>query len=100
MKARQEYINIILEHAPILKERFDISQLTIFGSVARDEHSEGSDIDIFVDMPAVYYNYAAASDYLEEILGCKVDLIRNRTNLRPSFRDQINKYGVQIIPAA
>lgn len=70
--------------------------MRLFGSVARDEHHEGSDIDIYVTMPPKFYNYIAAVQYLESILGCDVDLIQERRNLRPLFRKQINQDAITI----
>lgn len=96
MKSTQEYIDLLKAHASELQTRFGISSLRLFGSVARGEHREGSDVDVFVDMPAVMYNACAALEYLENLLQCKVDLIRNHRNLRPSFKSQIEEDGIII----
>ena len=47
MKTREEYIALITSHAEKLKKNFDITSLRLFGSVARNEHHEGSDVDIY-----------------------------------------------------
>lgn len=96
MKSRSEYIELIRSHADELQNRFGITSLRMFGSVARDEHHEGSDVDLFAVMPPKFYNYAAAADYLETILGTSVDLIRKHSNMRPFFLNQINKDGIDI----
>ncbi len=97
MKSRKEYIELIRSHASELKERYGITSLRIFGSVARDEHHEGSDVDLFVSMPPKFYNHAAAAHYLEELLGCNVDLIQDHRNIRPFFRKQIETDGIPVI---
>lgn len=97
MKTRKEYIELIKSHAGELKERFGITSLRIFGSVARDEHHEGSDVDLFVSMPPKFYNHAAAARYLEDLLGCNVDLIQDHRNMRPFFRKQIETDGILVI---
>ena len=74
--------------------------MRLFGSVAREEHHEGSDVDLFVVMPAKAYTLCAAADYLESILGVSVDLIRKHGNMRPLFLEQISKYGVDIFGEA
>ena len=94
MKTSQEYIRIIQEHQPELQQRFGITSMRIFGSVARGEQKEGSDIDLFVTMPPKMFNYIEAAQFLEQLLGCSVDLIRDHQNLRPFFRQQINKDGI------
>lgn len=100
MKTLQDYIELLKSNAEVLSQRFGISYLRIFGSVAREQHHEGSDVDIFVVMPPVFYNYCEAVDFLEELLGCKVDLVSNHKNLRPFFKQQIEKYGVDVFGAA
>ena len=100
LRTRKEYIDTLKAHAPELQSRFGISTMRLFGSVARNEHKEGSDVDLFVTMPPQFYNHIAAAQYLEELLGCSVDLIRDHSNLRPFFRAQIEQDGINIIPTA
>ena len=97
MKSRSEYIELIRSHADDLRDRFGITSLRIFGSVARDEHHEGSDVDLFAVMPPKFYNHVAAAHYLEELLGCNVDLIQEHHNMRPFFRKQIETEGIRVI---
>lgn len=97
MKTRGEYIALIQEHAEDLQKRFGITSLRLFGSVARNEHHEGSDVDIYVTMPPKFYNHVAAALYLEDLLGCSVDLVQEHRNLRPFFRKQIETDGVTVL---
>ena len=97
MKSKGEYIELLRNHASELKERFGITSLRIFGSVARDEHHEGSDVDLFAVMPPKFYNHVAAAQYLEDLLGCDVDLIQEHRHMRPFFRKQIEADGIRII---
>lgn len=100
MKSRNEYIDIIKAHADDLRCRFGITSVRLFGSVARGEQHEESDVDLFVTMPPKFYNYIAASQYLSELLGCGVDLIRDNDKIRPFFRKQIENEGVDIFTSA
>ena len=100
LRTRQEYIDIIRNHADELQTRFGISSMRMFGSVARNEHHEGSDVDLYVTMPPRFYNHIAAAQYLEDLLGCSVDLIQEHANLRPLFRKQIEQDGIDIISPA
>ena len=100
MHTKQEYIDILRTHSSELQQRFGITSMSLFGSVARNQHNENSDVDLFVDMPPKAYTICAAADYLEEILGCGVDLIRNHSNMRPLFLNQIQKHGIEIFRAA
>ena len=96
MQTRSEYIKTIREHEAELQQQFGITSMMLFGSVARNEHHEGSDVDLFVTMPSKFFNYIAAAQYLEKILGCNVDLIQDHRHLRPFFRQQIERDAINI----
>lgn len=90
------YISLLRKQAPELERQFGITSMLLFGSVARGEHRADSDVDLLVDMPPIMYNAVAASNYLEKLLGRKVDLIRNHKTLKPSFLEQIKQDGIQV----
>lgn len=96
MKSQQEYIAILKANANVLQHNFGITYMRLFGSVARNQHKQDSDVDVFVEMPPKAYNMVAAAQYLEDLLGCHVDLIRKHSNMRPFFLNQIQKYGIDI----
>ena len=72
--------------------RFGISRLGLFGSVARQENTEDSDIDIVVEMsePDLRILYELTEN-LRALYGCNVDVVRMRDSLRPSFKANIQK---------
>lgn len=96
MRSSQEYIDIIRQHSSELQRQFGITSMRLFGSVARNEHHEGSDVDLFVTMPSKFFNYILAVQYLENLLGCHVDMVQDHKNLRPFFREQIEHEGINI----
>ena len=49
---RQEVLDTLQRHKPILKERFGVTELALFGSFARDQATEESDVDILVKFNA------------------------------------------------
>lgn len=100
MKTSQEYIEILKEHLPELQARFGITSMCLFGSVARGDHHEGSDIDLFVTMPPKFHNFIRAAEYLEEVLECHVDLIQDHPFIRSFLRKQIEQDGIDILSAA
>ena len=73
---RQQVLDTLREHKPILEERFGVTELTLFGSFARDQATENSDIDILVQFnaPATSKTYFGAIFYLENLLGRTVDM--------------------------
>ena len=89
---RTELLNILRKHKPILKERFGVTELTLFGSFARDQATETSDIDIIVKFngPATSKGYFGTISYLEEQLGRTVDLATHKS-LRPEILPFVEK---------
>ena len=64
--------------------------LAVFGSLARDEATDESDVDILVDFDSKkgLFGFADLKFYLEEILGCHVDLVTRRA-LHPALKTRI-----------
>ena len=73
-----------------MAERFGVQSLALFGSVARDEANANSDVDLLVEFnrPVGYFGLFALQDYLEQLLGCPVDL-GTLDSLKPHLREQI-----------
>ncbi len=77
---RTAILNIIHQEMPTLRQRFGVEQLALFGSFARDEASENSDIDLVVSLAKpLGFAFVELAEYLEEKLGRKVDLITSTT---------------------
>lgn len=70
--------------------------MKLFGSVARGEQKESSDVDVCVEMEPKFLKLVGLKRYLEEYLGCSVDVIRRHNNLSKLFVEQIDKDGVFI----
>ena len=65
---------------------FGVRRLGLFGSYARGEQSEASDLDFLVEFDdATLQNYLDLKDFLEQLFGCKVDLVFSDT-LKPRLR--------------
>lgn len=96
MKTTQEYVSILKEHANILQQQYGMTSMSLFGSIARGEQKEDSDVDVLVELPPVFYNACAANDYLEDILNCRVDMVRKHDRLTPFFLKQVEHDGIRI----
>lgn len=97
MKTREEYIALIASHTEELQNTFGITSLRLFGSVARNEHHEGSDVDVFVEMPPKFFLVVRLKAYLEELLDKPVDIIRKHQHLNPILLKEIEKDGIEVI---
>lgn len=97
MKTKSEYIQQISSHANELKSSFGIRSLRLFGSVARDEQKDDSDVDVCVDMPAEAFVMVRAKRYLETLLECPVDVVRLHPHMNPFLKKEIDRDGIYII---
>ena len=79
-----------------LFERYGVSSVSLFGSVARGESTEESDIDLLVEFsrPIGLFQFVELKRDLEEILGRSVDLVTPKA-LKPQLRDQILKEAIR-----
>lgn len=75
---------------PELRARFDVRELGIFGSVARDEATLQSDLDLIVDFntSATFMNFMRLREFLEDAFGSRVDLVTHAA-LRERLRSRI-----------
>ena len=93
---REKCIEILSKAAPHIKEKYGVKSLSLFGSTARGTNTEESDIDLFVDMPPKALMLVGLGDYLEELLGTSVDLVRSSNFLRPFLLKEIKRDGITI----
>lgn len=87
---------LLKSHKDELRQR-GVGSLAVFGSVARGEATEASDIDVLVDFnqPVGLFEFIRLKNYLETLTGCRVDLVTPDA-LRPSMRDSILSEAVYV----
>ena len=80
-----------------IRKRFSVKTLSIFGSAARGEMDNDSDVDILVafDQKASFDLFMDLKFYLEELLGTSVDLVTDKA-LRPRIRQAIKKKLIDV----
>ena len=88
----QDCITKLADFKSAFAQKFGITKLGFFGSVARKENSEDSDIDIVVEVqkPSLQLMYEL-KEALKQLFNCEVDLVRFRDSLRPLFKSNIQK---------
>ncbi|MPM72768.1 hypothetical protein SDC9_119744 [bioreactor metagenome] len=81
---------LILERKDEIKEKFKAEVIGIFGSYARSEEKEGSDIDVLVRFGkgASLFDLVGLGYYLEDIFGVPVDVVSERA-LHPMMKDDV-----------
>jgi len=76
MKTLEEIKRILLEHKEEIRQKYGIVIVGIFGSYARGEQKETSDIDIIVELDRpVGLDFYEFWDYIENLFGTKVDVL-------------------------
>lgn len=82
MRSTDEYLVILRKEKDYLTQKYQITNLGLFGSVARHEQREGSDIDIYYESSTMsLFTLCRLKSELERLLGCSVDLFRQRESM-------------------
>jgi len=92
-----DILNFLRQHKNELKEQFGIKNIALFGSFARDEQNENSDIDlVIIDIEKKdYFNRINAKYFLEEQLKKSVD-IGYLDSMRSFLRKRIEKEMIYV----
>lgn len=93
---RDTILSILKQHQETLKT-LGVRSLALFGSVARDEATPDSDIDIVVEFesPVTFDRYMDVKFYLEDHLGKKVDLVSWKS-LKHHIRDRVKQEAIYV----
>jgi len=94
---RERALELLSRSKPELQTLFGVTRLALFGSTARDTATRVSDVDILVafDGPATSKRYFGVQFYLEDLLGCPVDLVTEKA-LRPELRPYIEQERINV----
>jgi len=92
---RQEVLDRLAAHRAELQQ-MGIESLALFGSVARDEATDASDVDLLVEFsrPTGLFHFAHVRRCLSEILDCPVDLVTSGA-LREEMRGRILREAIR-----
>jgi predicted nucleotidyltransferase len=87
---KQDVVLQILKKNTEMTEQFGVKSLLLFGSVARNESTATSDVDLLVEFnrPVGYFGLFTLRDYLEKLLGCPVDL-GTPDSLKPYIKERV-----------
>jgi predicted nucleotidyltransferase len=89
MPTVEEILATLREQRPVLSQRYPIRRLALFGSWARGDAREDSDVDVLVDVdPSIGLRFVDLGDDLEKALGRRVDLVSRRA-IKPSLWNRI-----------
>lgn len=96
MYDKAQILAILKDRKPILQKKYPISELGLFGSYARDDHNEYSDIDILVDFDGrIGINFISLAHELEDIFKMKIDLV-SRKGIKPKYLPFVEKNLIHV----
>jgi len=96
MKTLENIKKVLCEHKEEIKEKYGVVIIGVFGSYARGEQKETSDVDILIELKKpIGLKFFELWDYIEKILDCNVDLVRAKL-LRKEIKEEILKESILI----
>ena len=97
MKSTTEYINILRDYMANNASKYSITRMGIFGSVARGEQTEDSDVDVYLETskPSMFALVHIKED-LQTLFGCNVDIVRLRERMDTLLKNRIEKEGIYV----
>ena len=91
MLTLQYILQTLRTHMPELQKKYPVSKLGVFGSYARGEATENSDIDIAVEISGpMGLSFVAMADEIENLFGIKTDIVPKRS-IKPEYLQYVEK---------
>jgi hypothetical protein len=91
MKTKEEVLRILQQQKPELARRYGVKRLALFGSYARDDQREESDVDILVEVdPSIGLNFVELAERIEGALGVRAEVVSRRA-IKPRYWEEIKE---------
>jgi hypothetical protein len=91
MKQNKNQIkNTLNQYRELFKKNYNVEELGVFGSFARGDNTQTSDVDILVrfSQPLGFFKFIELENYLTGLLGRKVDLVTEKA-LKPAIKSDV-----------
>lgn len=97
MKTTNEYLQLLRNYMNDRAMGYGITRMGIFGSTARGEQHEGSDLDIcFEGKIPTLFMLARIKSELETLVGCPVDIVRLREHMDEFLKREIQQEAIYV----
>ena len=94
---REEILRILASFRESKRDEFGIVRIGVFGSVARDEMADDSDVDVVVEIARPdLLTLVGIKQELEELLHLPVDVVRYRDRMNPFLKERIEQEAVYV----
>jgi predicted nucleotidyltransferase len=91
-----EIVSILKAKKTELEKKYPISELALFGSYARGDYNEKSDIDILVDFNSkIGIEFISLAHELEDTFQCKIDLV-SRKGIQAKYLPYVEKNLIHV----
>jgi uncharacterized protein len=85
MKTQTYITTKLTELKPILQQKYPVESIALFGSYARNEQTEDSDVDVMIELNGFMgMKFLDMADEIEEYLGVKTDVVK-KVYMKPKF---------------
>ncbi|MDJ1174036.1 nucleotidyltransferase family protein [Roseofilum capinflatum] len=97
MKTLEEIKCILQEHQELVRQQFRVTEMRVFGSYARGEQTEDSDVDILIgyERAPTLWMLVELRDYLSEVLEMPVDVVTDG-GLKPRIQERVWAEAIEI----
>lgn len=97
MKDLEEVKRKLAELKSVLREKFKVESIGLFGSYVRGEQKGESDLDVLVEFsePIGLFEFIELEGFLSDELGAKVDLVMKKT-LKKRIKERIIKEAIYV----
>ncbi|HXJ81930.1 MAG TPA: nucleotidyltransferase family protein [Candidatus Methylomirabilis sp.] len=94
---RHEAISTLRSYLPVLRRDFGVRRVALFGSTARDEARQDSDLDVLVEFEVVptLDDFVGLKYFLEDRIGRRVDLV-TLDALKPRMRPVVEREALDV----
>jgi len=97
MITQEQALKILHEFKEKSGEQYGILSLGVFGSLARGQATEESDVDVVVETVTIEpFKLVHLKEHLESLLGTKVDLVRKREKMNLFLKKRINSEALYV----
>lgn len=91
MKTKEEVVDTLRALKPLIMNSFKVRSIALFGSYARGDQTETSDVDVIVDVDSsIGLDFIDLADLIENRLGIPTDVIP-ADGIKPRYREFIEK---------
>jgi len=94
---KEQVLDFLKEHKEEFSDKYHISSLALFGSLARGEEKPDSDIDIAIETKlSDYFKLYDFKEELEKQFRTRVDVVRLREKMNPLLKSRIRSEGIYV----